>query len=224
MKKSLPLQQTKVPPAGEQAVYHEEETHAVSLSHKLQQALWDEYVAWHNNVIDSCCPDMSCCGNVPWTLIQRTIYTKAAAKAQGTMRDVTRHTARLLKTVLTKPPCNPVDPLYKIEYIPCPDEPGMAMINPSKLPVVRLAYELQIELWKLGYSWHNNVVGECCPDMSCCGNTIWPSATREIFLNADETAQMSMCMGALGEVLGAHGLADKVYVAGTMPNDQDTMH
>lgn len=41
-----------------------------------------------------------------------------------------------------------------------------------------------------------------------------------MFLSADQSTQMSMCMTALDEVLDRHGLADKVCVAGSMPEEQ----
>lgn len=153
-------------------VYAEELRYIVTVAEGLQNKLWEIGVSWHNNVTDTHCPDMSCCGNVPWSAVRRNRYLKASPKVQSEMRDASAHTTVLLKTVLTKQKPNPVDPLYKLNYIQCPNDPEMMTVPEDQLPIFHSACTLQIELWKMGYSWHNNVIGECCPDMSCCGNTI----------------------------------------------------
>lgn len=79
----------------------------------------------------------------------------------------------------------------------------------------------QLKQWVLGHSVHNDEIDECCPDFSCCNDTMnTPTETRERFAKAvkdeDEGTKNEMLGLFLGEAISKHvpNKKKKVYIAG----------
>lgn len=68
--------------------------------------------------------------------------------------------------------------------------------------------QLQLDMWLIGKSIHNNVDDECCPDFSCCNKKMKTSKKiREEFYNAeiDSDIRTKLLIKFLSEALQKHG-------------------
>jgi len=82
--------------------------------------------------------------------------------------------------------------------------------------------EKQLELWVKGESVHNDELGECCPDFSCCKPWLLaPEHERRAFLKADQSGDNKTTTSMLFEFLGRAFASKKTYVAGYSENYKD---
>lgn len=78
----------------------------------------------------------------------------------------------------------------------------------------------QLLKWVKGESVHNNELGQCCPDFSCCNPDMNTSLeVRELFmeahLNDDESQKMKLLGMFLGQAIST--ISDKkVYIGGVL--------
>lgn len=76
----------------------------------------------------------------------------------------------------------------------------------------------QLVSWICGSSIHNRIRDECCPDFSCCGQTIWPIETRLRFakahLEGDYKTEEHMLMMSIGGMVANEFPTKKIHIAG----------
>lgn len=113
----------------------------------------------------------------------------------------------------------------KREWVESEDGKYMELA-PHQVKVYRVALARQTNLWLNGVSVHNEFSGECTPDFSCCGGTLWHLELRKQFLDADDRQQLEMLMGSLNLQIEKSGGLATVHLAGTADfvATDDTIH
>jgi len=80
----------------------------------------------------------------------------------------------------------------------------------------------QLNLWVEGQSIHNDELGECCPDFSCCRpELLAPKEVREIFRHAYLKGNEETTMRLLMEFLAKSLVGQNVYIAGLEASRQE---
>ena len=80
----------------------------------------------------------------------------------------------------------------------------------------------QLNLWVDGKSTHNEELGECCPDFSCCNKEVnTPQEVKEIFRTAYLKNDQSLIYRLLMEFLSNALQGENVYIVGLEASRQE---
>jgi hypothetical protein len=67
-------------------------------------------------------------------------------------------------------------------------------IRPELFNSYKASTRMQLLFWLFGRSIHLDYWDQCCPDGSCCGETIWDVKKRLKYFKASDLEQISMIM------------------------------